>query len=94
MFSSDKIDKHEYLKSEEMLPTDQNRLMIQAEFTHYLLIFFIIWKSIRKKKKLLKSMEKKQAKVNKHQREKQFQALQPLMFFEKELLFVTDYISN
>ena len=39
MFSPDKIDKHEYLKSEEMLPTDQNRLMIQAEFTHYLLIF-------------------------------------------------------
>ena len=39
-------------------------------------------------------MEKKQAKVNKHQGEKQFQALKPLMFFEKELLFVTDYISN
>ena len=53
MFSSDKIDKHEYLKSEEMLPTDQNRLMIQAEFTHYLLIFFIIRKSIRKKKKTI-----------------------------------------
>ena len=51
-------------------------------------------KHSKKKKKLLKSMEKKQAKVNKHQGEKQFQALQPLMFFEKELLFVTDYISN
>ena len=94
MFSSDKIDKHEYLKSEEMLPTDQNRLMIQAEFTHYLLIFLSYEKAFEKKKKLLKSMEKKQAKVNKHQGEKQFQALQPLMFFEKELLFVTDYISN
>ena len=51
-------------------------------------------KHSKKKKKLLKSMEKKQAKVNKDQGEKQFQALQPLMFFEKELLFVTDYISN
>ena len=51
MFSSDKIDKHEYLKSEEMLPTDQNRLMIQAEFTHYLLIFFYHMKKHSKKKK-------------------------------------------
>ena len=51
-------------------------------------------KHSKKKKKLLKIKEKKQAKVNKHQGEKQFQALQPLMFFEKELLFVTDYISN
>ena len=58
-------------------------------------LFFLSYeKAFEKKKKLLKSMEKKQAKVNKHQGEKQFQALQPLMFFEKELLFVTDYISN
>lgn len=50
MFSPDKIDKHEYLKSEEMLPTDQNRLMIQAEFTHYLLIFLSYEKAFEKKK--------------------------------------------
>lgn len=94
MFSSDKIDKHEYLKSEEMLPTDQNRLMIQAEFTHYLLIFFIIWKSIRKKKKTIEKHGEETSKSKQTSRRKTISTLQPLMFFEKELLFVTDYISN
>ena len=34
ILSSGKIDKYESLKSEEMLPPDQNRLVIQAKFTH------------------------------------------------------------
>ena len=32
-FSSDKIDKYEYLTSEEMLPSDQSRITEQAKFT-------------------------------------------------------------
>ena len=33
-FSSDKIDKYEYLTSEEMLPSDQSRIIEQAKFTY------------------------------------------------------------
>ena len=32
-FSSDKIDKYEYLTGEEMLPSDQSRITEQAKFT-------------------------------------------------------------
>ena len=32
--SSGKIDKYEYLTSEEILPSEQNRIIEQAKFTH------------------------------------------------------------
>ena len=32
--SSGKIDKYEYLTGEEMLPSDQSRIMEQAKFTY------------------------------------------------------------
>ena len=35
-FSSGKIDKYEYLTSEEMLPSDQRRVIEQAKFTYSL----------------------------------------------------------
>ena len=35
-FSSGKIDKYEYLTSEEILPSDQRRVIEQAKFTYSL----------------------------------------------------------
>ena len=32
--SSDKIDKYEFLTSEEILPSDQSRIIEQAKFTY------------------------------------------------------------
>ena len=101
MFSSDKIDNHEYLKSEEMLPTDQNRLIIQAEFTHYLLNFFYHMK--KHLKKTPKTIEKHGEETNKglkglKQRNKQRSRRKTISSFatfsEKELPFVTHFISN
>ena len=34
VLSSGKIDKYEYLTGEELLPTDQNRVIEEAKFTH------------------------------------------------------------
>ena len=33
--SSGKIDKHEYLKGKEILPSDQRRVIESAKFTYY-----------------------------------------------------------
>ena len=33
--SSGKIDKYEYLTGEEILPSDQRRVIEQAKFTHF-----------------------------------------------------------
>ena len=35
--SSEKIDRHEYITVEEMLPSDQSKMTEQAKFTYYLL---------------------------------------------------------
>ena len=35
--SSGKIDKHEYITVEEMLPSDQTKMTEQVKFTYYLL---------------------------------------------------------
>ena len=35
--SPGKIDKHEYITVEEMLPSDQSKMTEQAKFTYYLL---------------------------------------------------------
>ena len=35
--SSGKIDRHEYITVEEMLPSDQSKMTEQAKFTYYLL---------------------------------------------------------
>ena len=35
--SSGKIDKYEYLTDEEILPSDQRRVIEQAKFTYYFL---------------------------------------------------------
>ena len=34
--SSDKIDKYEYLTGEEILPSDQSRIIEEAKFTYFL----------------------------------------------------------
>ena len=34
VLSSGKIDKYDYLTGEELLPTDQNRVIEEAKFTH------------------------------------------------------------
>ena len=51
-FSSGKIDKYEYLTGEEMLPSDQRRVIEQAEFTYSLL-----GKALEKQIKKLKNKE-------------------------------------
>ena len=44
--SSGKIDKYEYLTGEEILPSDQSRIMEQAKFT-----YFSLGKAFEKKPK-------------------------------------------
>ena len=44
--SSGKIDKYEYLTGEEILPSDQSRIIEQAKFT-----YFPLGKAFEKKKK-------------------------------------------
>lgn len=93
MFSSDKIDNHEYLKSEEMLTTDQNRLIIQADFTHYLLNFFYHMK--KHLKKTPKTIEKHGEETNKGKQRSRRKTISSFATFsEKELPFVTHFISN
>ena len=57
--SSGKIDKHEHLTGEEILPSDQRRVIEQVKFTYYL---------------LGKAFEK-QIKINKDQGKRQVEAL-------------------
>ena len=51
--SSGKVDKYEYLTSEEILPSDQSRITEQAKFTYSPV--FPIWKT---NKNMEKNMEK------------------------------------
>ena len=51
--SSGKIDKYEYLTSEEILPYNQKRIIEQAKFTYSLLV-----KLLKNKQKQLKIKEK------------------------------------
>ena len=46
--SSGKIDKYEYLTGEEILPSDQSRIIEQAKFT-----YFPLGKAFKKKKKTI-----------------------------------------
>ena len=55
--SSGKIDKYEYLTSEEILPSDQTRVLEQAKFTYSLLR-----KGLRKQTKTIEDQGKKQIK--------------------------------
>ena len=60
--SSSKIDKYEYLTGEEILPSNQQQIIVQAKFTY---------------SPLVKPFEK-QTKTIKDQNEKQFNALKSL----------------
>ena len=51
-FSSGKIDKYEYLTDEEMLPSDQRRVIEQAKFT-----YSPLGKALEKQIKKLKNKE-------------------------------------
>ena len=53
VLSSGKIDKYEYLTSEEILPHNQKRIIEQAKFTYSLLV-----KLLKNKQKQLKIKEK------------------------------------
>ena len=60
--SSGKIDKYEYLTGEEILPSNQQRIIEQAKFT-----YSPLGKLLKNKQKLLKIKEKnkqKQFKIN------------------------------
>ena len=50
--SSGKIDKYEYLTGEEILPSNQCRMIEEAKFT-----YSFLWKAFKKQKKLLKIKE-------------------------------------
>ena len=50
--SSGWIDKYQYLKGEEILPSNQRRVIEQAEFT-----YFLLRKLLKNKQKQLKSKE-------------------------------------
>ena len=52
-----KIDKYEYLTGEEIIPSDQKRVMEQAMFT-YSLLENALEKALRKQEKQLKIKEK------------------------------------
>ena len=56
--SSGKIDKYEYLTSEEMLPSNQKQVMEQAKFT-----YSPLGKAFEKQTKTIKDQGKKQIKV-------------------------------
>ena len=50
--SSGKVDKYEYLTNEEMLPSDQRRVIEQAKFK-----YFLLEKALEKKNKQTKTIE-------------------------------------
>ena len=56
--SSGKIDKYEYLTSEEILPSNQKQVMEQAKFT-----YSPLGKAFEKQRKAIKDQGKKQIKV-------------------------------
>ena len=56
--SSDKIDKYEYLTGEEILPSDQSRIIEQAKFTYSPLT-----KAFEKQIKTIEEQGKRQLKL-------------------------------
>ena len=56
--SSGKIDKHEYVTGEEIVPSDQRRVIEQAKFTYYPL-----GKALEKQTKTIEDQLKKQIKA-------------------------------
>ena len=54
---SGKIDKHEYLRAEEILSSDQRRLIEQAEF-----VYSLLGKALEKQTKTIEDQGKKQKK--------------------------------
>ena len=56
--SSGKIDKYEYLTGDEILPSDQSRIIKQAKFT-----YFPLGKAFDKQIKTIKDQEEKQIKT-------------------------------
>ena len=56
--SSDKIDKYEYLTGEEILPSDQSRIIEQAKFTYSPLT-----KAFEKQMKTIEEQGKRQLKL-------------------------------
>ena len=57
--SSGKIDKYEYLSGEEILPSDQRRVIEQAKFT-----YSPLRKALEKQTKTIEDQEKKTNKGN------------------------------
>ena len=55
---SEKIDKYEYFTGEEILPSDQSRIIKQAKFT-----YFPLGKAFDKQIKTIKDQEEKQIKT-------------------------------
>ena len=58
--SSVKIDKYEYLTGQEILPSDQSRIIEQAKFT-----YFPLGKAFEKQTKKLKNKDKNKLKLYK-----------------------------
>ena len=58
--SSGKIDKYEYLTGQEILPSDQSRIIEQAKFT-----YFPLGKAFEKQTKKLKNKDKNKLKLYK-----------------------------
>ena len=54
-WSSGKIDKFEYLTGEEILPSDQSRIIEQAKFT-----YSSLGKALKKQTKTIEDQERKQ----------------------------------
>ena len=74
--SSGKFDKYEYLTGEEIMPSEQIRVMEQAKFKYYLLE-----KALEKERKTIKDQAEKQIKTIEGQREKQIKVLKNLKIF-------------
>ena len=72
-FSSDKIDKYEYLTSEEMLPSDQSRITEQAKFT-----FSPFGKAFEKLIKAIEEQGKNQVEASEVLRPKKNQELETI----------------
>ena len=72
-FSSDKIDKYEYLTSEEMLPSDQSRITEQAKFT-----FSLFGKAFEKLIKAIEEQRKNQVEASEVLRPKKNQELETI----------------
>ena len=58
ILSSGKIDKHEYLTGEEILPFNQQQIIEQAKFT-----YFPLGKAFEKQTKTIEDQEEKQIKA-------------------------------